>query len=535
MVHVVVARTPVPSPLVLALALCGALPVSLSALAAPRADVEALGANAPSTGTDPTVNAKGQQVGTFTYLVNGASKGSRAFLLSDGVRTNLGSLGTNSTGIGNSSAVAINASGQVAGTSDFYEAGVIKGQRAFLWSNGVMVNLGSPSVHKGIAQSRATGLNATGQVVGNYIDFVNGINSGWRTFIYNGGQIYRLDTLAPAGWRWGNATSINDLGQVTVTGVYKNQQQAGLLTLHPDWQGGSGNWSDANHWNFAGMGAFGFTPGAPHAVHIETTSATTVTGPASASVASLTLASSVAKGATLDLSGGVLRTANGALVGSGGVLTGSGQLLGGLQTQEGSEVNVGLGQRLQVDTAEFGADVHNDGELVIDTSATLAGGTYSGAGSLSGAGVLTVAHGAVFAPGNSPALVSVDVQTVFDAGALLQMELGGTVAGTGHDKLVFGQSVTLDGDLELLWLNGFTGSAGQTFDLFDWNGGVTGSFAHIALPTLASGLQWDLSDLYTGGSLKVNSMVAAVPEPQTYALMLACLLVVFTVHKRRQA
>jgi probable HAF family extracellular repeat protein len=497
-----------------------------------------LGTDASGNGSSQAaaINTGGQVAGYSHYYVNGANKGQRAFVWSNGVMTNLGSLGTDASGNGGSQAAAINTSGQVAGNSTYYVNGTSMGSRAFVWSNGVMTNLGTLGTDsKGQGGSSARALNDSGQVVGSSDYYLAGVSQGSRAFLYNDGKMYQLNAFAPSGWTWSSASSINEFGQVAVTGIYNGQSQGGLFTPHPDWQGGSGNWADASHWNYAGMGAFGITPGAPHKVNIETTTATTVTGPANASVQSLSVGSTVAQGATLDLKGGVLRTADGTVLNSGGVLTGSGQVLGGLQTKAGSEVNVASGQHLQVDKAEFADKVHNDGELTIDTSATFTAGTYSGAGSLTGAGVLTFGSGSVFAPGNSPALVTVDVQTVLDAGSLLQMELGGTVAGTGYDKLVFGKSVSLGGDLELLWLNGFTASVGQAFDLFDWNGGVSGSFARIALPTLASGLEWDTSDLYQGGSLKVHSLVAAVPEPQTYALMLACLMVVGTVHKRRQA
>jgi PEP-CTERM motif len=200
------------------------------------------------------------------------------------------------------------------------------------------------------------------------------------------------------------------------------------------------------------MGAFGFSPGAPHKVNIATTAATTVTGPASASVTRLDVSSTVARGATLAMNGGELSTTEGTFLASGAVLTGSGRIKGAVQSQVGS---------------------------------------------------------------------------------LLQLALGGTSAGVNQDKLVFDQAVTLAGDLEVLWLAGFTGSAGQVFDLFDWNGGVSGTFANVALPTLANGLQWDTSDLYSGGSLAVNSMAAAVPEPQTYVLGLAGLLVAGWSLRRR--
>lgn len=487
-----------------------------------------LGTNSFGNGSSAAValNAGGQVAGNSLYYVNGVNKGQRAFVWQNGVMTNLGSFGGDSTGMGSSLVAGLNDSGQVAGTSSLYVNGVNKGQRAFVWSNGVMTNLGTLGADSsGNASSTAWAINASGQVVGLSAVYANGANLGNRAFLYNDGKMFRLDTFAPSGWVWNIASGINDFGQVVVHGNNKGKTVPGLFTPHPDWQGGSGSWADAKRWNYAGMGAFGFTPGAPHKVNIETTAATTVTGPANALVQSLSVGSTVAKGATLDLNGGVLRTAGGTVLNSGGVLTGSGQMLGGLQTKAGSELNVASGQSLQVDKAEFADKVHNDGELTIDASATFTAGTYSGAGALKGSGVLTFGSGSVFAPGNSPALVKVDVQTTLGTGSLLQMELGGTVAGAGHDKLVFGKSVTLGGDLDVVWLGGFAGHVGQVFDLFDWNGGVSGSFANLALPTLASGLRWDTSDLYNGGNLRVASLTTAVPEPETYLLALAGVLV----------
>ena len=59
--------------------------------------------------------------------------------------TNLGSLGTNASGWGSSTSRALNARGQVAGSSDYYVGGTSLGTRAFLWSDGTLTNLGSGS------------------------------------------------------------------------------------------------------------------------------------------------------------------------------------------------------------------------------------------------------------------------------------------------------------------------------------------------------------------------------------------------------
>jgi hypothetical protein len=93
-----------------------------------------------------------------------------------------------------------------------------------------------------------------------------------------------------------------------------------------------------------------------------------------------------------------------------------------------------------------------------------------------------------------------------------------------------GDRLTLGGTLQLSWWGGFEAQAGQRFDLFDW-GSVSGSFAAIDLSAAAldPGLRWDTSRLYLDGSVAV----AAVPEPQTWALMLAGLAAAGVAARRR--
>jgi hypothetical protein len=65
--------------------------------------------------------------------------------------------------------------------------------------------------------------------------------------------------------------------------------------------------------------------------------------------------------------------------------------------------------------------------------------------------------------------------------------------------------------LDLNYLDGFSPSVGDSFELFD--GPTSGSFSEVSLPALANGLSWDTDNLYTAG------VVSVVPEPSTLAIL----------------
>ncbi|VGO19693.1 PEP-CTERM sorting domain-containing protein [Pontiella sulfatireligans] len=95
----------------------------------------------------------------------------------------------------------------------------------------------------------------------------------------------------------------------------------------------------------------------------------------------------------------------------------------------------------------------------------------------------------------------------------LKMALGGIDRGTESHRLTVTGLATLGGTLDLVFLDGFTAAYGDTFDLFNWDGGVSDKFANISAIGLAEGLSWDKSNLYTTGQLSV------IPEPATLSLM----------------
>ncbi len=140
--------------------------------------------------------------------------------------------------------------------------------------------------------------------------------------------------------------------------------------------------------------------------------------------------------------------------------------------------------------------VQTAGEIVllngaIDTGFTpiaLQGGALRGTGFVNGnldnsGGVLEV--------GLSAGLLTINGNYVQTAGGTLDMEIGGTMAGTEYDQLAVSGAVTLDGTLNVALINGYERTGGGSFDLLTADS-VTGSFAETNLPALCA-QEWTLT------------------------------------------
>lgn len=169
------------------------------------------------------------------------------------------------------------------------------------------------------------------------------------------------------------------------------------------------------------------------------------------------------------------------------------------------------------------------GTLIVNGVQGYTGLTQVEAGTLGGHGVLEqlAVRGAELAPGESAGLLTVRQDLSFASAARLTLELGGSTRGTGYDALDVGGSVDLgDGtELRLSFIDGFTATAGQQFELIHSGGGLFGQFANVAdgarLFTLDGSGSFRVS--YGNGQTLVISdfQAAAVPEPGSWALLLA--------------
>jgi probable HAF family extracellular repeat protein len=140
--------------------------------------------------TEPAaINDAGQVVGS-SISPNGDR---HAFIWANGVMRDLGSLGAASIATG------INASGQVIG-----ETYVSGGPHAFLWQNGTMRDLGT----LGGSDSRAWGINRAGDVVGQS----RLANGSVRAFIWRNGVMKRIESMETFVAR---AWDINNSGVIT--------------------------------------------------------------------------------------------------------------------------------------------------------------------------------------------------------------------------------------------------------------------------------------------------------------------------------
>jgi hypothetical protein len=135
--------------------------------------------------------------------------------------------------------------------------------------------------------------------------------------------------------------------------------------------------------------------------------------------------------------------------------------------------------------------------------------------------------------GNSPGAARDEGSVNFGSGNLYLGEIGGTQAGTEFDYYNVAGNLNFGGTLRLVSYGSFIGQAGQTFDLFDW-GTSSGTFANIDISgfNLAAGTWLDTSSLYQNGSVTIS--VTAVPEPETYAMLLAGLGLMGAVVRRRK-
>jgi T5SS/PEP-CTERM-associated repeat protein len=145
--------------------------------------------------------------------------------------------------------------------------------------------------------------------------------------------------------------------------------------------------------------------------------------------------------------------------------------------------------------------VADGGSLSANARLSLGFGKLAGNGTVSGS--ISNSSGTVAPSSLTSSFGTLNISGIYTqtTNGKLQIELGGTTAGTNYDRLHVSAGVTLGGTLEVT-LSSFTPAQNNVFDILDFST-RTGTFATVTLPTLPGSLEWDTSKLYTDGTIRV--------------------------------
>jgi probable HAF family extracellular repeat protein len=168
------------------------------------------------------INNAGQVVGTSNTSV--ALGQPHAFLWQNGVMTDLGLLRGDDQ---DSGAAAINADGVIVGTSGRLDENTSVDYRPFVWENGVMSAIPTPSF-----EAYATDINDAGVVVG--LMRTSGAASPYHAWIYVNGVVTNLNSLihSGSGLHVAYANAINNNGEIAGV-AFDAQGQAHGVLLRP--------------------------------------------------------------------------------------------------------------------------------------------------------------------------------------------------------------------------------------------------------------------------------------------------------------
>jgi flagellar hook assembly protein FlgD len=84
-------------------------------------------------------------------------------------------------------------------------------------------------------------------------------------------------------------------------------------------------------------------------------------------------------------------------------------------------------------------------------------------------------------PGASPGVLTIDGNYPQSAAGTLNIEVGGTTAGSGYDRLIVSNTAGLDGTLNVSILNNFQPTIGDTFEVMTYNS-RSGAFVNVNVP-----------------------------------------------------
>ena len=239
-----------------------------------------------------------------------------------------------------------------------------------------------------------------------------------------------------------------------------------------------------------------------------------------------------ANGAGTTFSGNIVDT-----VGGGGT-TAIAKVGGGVFTFAGAASHSG-GTEVQGGTLRVSGSIV--GGVTVKSGGTLGSSSGLGGGST---GAITVESGGTLAPGASTGLLTTTGNLSLTSGATFALELAGTTAGTGYDRMIVGGDVSLGGATLSLTVS-FSPTNGDIFTVLLNNGvnSIGGTFTGLANEALINvgGQDYQISyfdDASTGGfetSGGNDVSLLVVPEPATAISLLGGLGLLLGLRRRRLA
>jgi len=198
----------------------------------------------------------------------------------------------------------------------------------------------------------------------------------------------------------------------------------------------------------------------------------------------------------------------------------------GLIVKSGGAGTMSIGNNLGFDNQ--GTIEVQTGTIALPTSFTN-NGTLTGTGAYAATGTLT--NNGHVAPGASPGMLTVNADLTLGAPGSLDIEVLNLAS---HDLLVVNGNTKLGGTLAVSCFGACSFAVGEEFRVLDGSGTLLGSFSGLTTTGFYSG---DFDIVYDRPQgdvwLRVTETVTAVPEPETYALMLGGLAVVGWLARRR--
>lgn len=127
---------------------------------------------------------------------------------------------------------------------------------------------------------------------------------------------------------------------------------------------------------------------------------------------------------------------------------------------------------------------------------TLDGGLLTGEGTISGD--LTQTGGTIRPGGDSAGALTI-TGDLDQSGGTVDVQIGGTIAGTSFDQLIVdGTATSLEGTLNAAWLGPYRPTGGESYAVL--SGATSNTFAVTELPDLPAGLDWEVAS----GSVLLN-------------------------------